>query len=139
MTLTGVATDPHHVPCTYQKITGTLNPGAHAGSYNGQDAYNDMLVTFCQQRSDEYKESSVASCIASRDYKSETDLVCFGQGSFGQYKEGFSTLKANGGDIGGGQRNPCDTVGALCARDYKGVGSQYVDEGKVIVQENGSP
>lgn len=33
-------------PCvmTYQDKTGTLSPGAHAGSYNGQDAYNDMLV-----------------------------------------------------------------------------------------------
>lgn len=30
---------------TYQKVTGTLNPGGHPGSYNGQDAYNDMLVT----------------------------------------------------------------------------------------------
>lgn len=30
---------------SYQKITGTLNPGAHPGSYNGQDAWNDMLVT----------------------------------------------------------------------------------------------
>ena len=30
---------------TYQTITGTLNPGAHPGSYNGQDAWNDMLVT----------------------------------------------------------------------------------------------
>jgi len=28
----------------YQEKTGTLNPGAHAGSYNGQDAYNDMLI-----------------------------------------------------------------------------------------------
>lgn len=28
----------------YPKVTGTLSPGAHAGSYNGQDAYNDMLV-----------------------------------------------------------------------------------------------
>lgn len=27
-----------------QKVTGTLSPGAHAGSYNGQDASNDMLV-----------------------------------------------------------------------------------------------
>ena len=26
-----------------------------------------------------------------------------------------------------------DTVGALCARDFKGVGSQYVNEGKVVV------
>ena len=28
----------------YPEVTGTLSPGAHAGSYNGQDAYNDMLV-----------------------------------------------------------------------------------------------
>ena len=27
-----------------QEKTGTLSPGAHAGSYNGQDAYNDLLV-----------------------------------------------------------------------------------------------
>lgn len=27
-----------------QKVTGTLSGGAHPGSYNGQDAYNDMLV-----------------------------------------------------------------------------------------------
>ena len=26
-------------------------------------------------------------------------------------------------------------VGALCARDYKGVGNEYVNEGKVICQE----
>ena len=30
---------------SYQETTGCLNPGAHPGSYNGQDAYNDMLVT----------------------------------------------------------------------------------------------
>lgn len=29
---------------SYQTVTGTLTPGAHSGSYNGQDAYNDMLV-----------------------------------------------------------------------------------------------
>lgn len=28
-----------------QATTGTLSPGAHPGSYNGQDAYNDMLIT----------------------------------------------------------------------------------------------
>lgn len=26
-----------------------------------------------------------------------------------------------------------DTVGAICARDYKGVGSQYVGEDKLII------
>lgn len=33
-----------HGVCTYQQTTGALTPGAHPGSYNGQDAYNDMLV-----------------------------------------------------------------------------------------------
>jgi DNA (cytosine-5)-methyltransferase 1 len=31
---------------TYQTVTSTLNPGAHPGSYNGQDAYNDMLIAY---------------------------------------------------------------------------------------------
>ena len=39
-----MGTDGNQVPLTYQDVTGTLSPGAHAGSYNGQDAYNDMLV-----------------------------------------------------------------------------------------------
>ena len=30
---------------TYQSKTGCLTQGAHPGSYNGQDAYSDMLVT----------------------------------------------------------------------------------------------
>jgi len=30
---------------SYQNKTGTLNQGAHPGSYNGQDAYSDLLVT----------------------------------------------------------------------------------------------
>ena len=29
-----------------QRVTGTLAAGAHPGSYNGQDAYNDMLIPF---------------------------------------------------------------------------------------------
>ena len=39
-----MGTGGDQVPLTYQYVTGTLSPGAHAGSYNGQDAYNDMLV-----------------------------------------------------------------------------------------------
>ncbi len=33
------------VIATYQKITGPLMANSHPGSYTGQDAYNDMLVT----------------------------------------------------------------------------------------------
>lgn len=39
-----IGTGGNQVPMTYQDVTGTFSPGAHAGSYNGQDAYNDMLV-----------------------------------------------------------------------------------------------
>ena len=40
------ARDFKGVQCvSYQSVTGTLSQGAHPGSYNGQDAYNDMLVT----------------------------------------------------------------------------------------------
>lgn len=34
----------HRMQCVMQKVTGSLSQGAHPGSYNGQDAYNDMLV-----------------------------------------------------------------------------------------------
>lgn len=46
--------------------------------------------------------------------------------------------------VGGGSTlhslpsNGEDIIGALCARDFKGVGNQYVSEGKVIVQWNES-
>ena len=39
-----VTAGDRHAVMTYQKVTGCLTPGAHPGSYNGQDAYNDMLV-----------------------------------------------------------------------------------------------
>jgi DNA (cytosine-5)-methyltransferase 1 len=65
-------------PCilSYQETTGTLSPGAHPGSYNGQDAYNDLLVT-----------------------------GVFGASSFGNYKCGVTSLRAQGGDNGGGSEN----------------------------------
>ena len=39
----------------------------------------------------------------------------------------------------GGERGTCyqlyqTTVGAICARDYKGVGNQYVSEEKLIIE-----
>lgn len=40
--------------------------------------------------------------------------------------------------VGGGRAlnsKGTDYIDAICARDFKGVGSQYVDEGKIIIQE----
>ena len=68
-----MGTGGNQVPLTYQEVTGTLSPGAHAGSYNGQDAYNDMLVvsseispTLRARASDPCRED-MAAYIASVD------------------------------------------------------------------------
>lgn len=57
---------------------------------------------------------------------------------FGDYNESdtAASLRKSGGTLGG-WRVSRDTVGALQARDYKGVGDQYVREDKVIVQQKG--
>lgn len=60
---------------------------------------------------------------------------------FGEFHEDdiSVTLRASSASYGGGQRGACyllyqDTVGAICARDYKGVGNEYVNEGKLIIE-----
>ena len=49
------------------------------------------------------------------------------------------SLRACSGSYGGGQRSPhhliyTDIVGSLQARDFKGAGNQYVEEGKLVIQ-----
>ena len=66
-------------------------------------------------------------------------VECFAQPGYGKWvKQDVSDpIRASGGDIGGGERNAhllySDTIGALCARDFKGVGSQYVYENKLVI------
>lgn len=169
-----------HAVCTYQDKTGTLSPGAHAGSYNGQDAYNDMLVIgggtepttaskasfFLNARSDGKADTLVAT-----DYK-DPQLIAYGVDCYNQSVTGDKSKALNNAAtdsdhipciaidrasfnqgknaqydfsvqediaqplVARGPGGGTDTVGALCARDYKGVGNQYVSEGKVIVQSN---
>lgn len=57
--------------------------------------------------------------------------------SHAEYKDGIGSLKANGGDLGGGSETLiAEVIGSLCHRDYKGVSTQYVKEGKIILAEN---
>ena len=66
----------------------------------------------------------------------------FTPGKHASYIEGVGTLRANGGDVGGGSetliverpRTYSDVIGTLNARDSKGVGSQYVEENKLIIE-----
>ena len=89
-----MGTGGNQVPLTYQDVTGTLSPGAHAGSYNGQDAYNDMLVvsseispTLRAKGNDPYRED-MAAYIASVDCRNFTE---------GGETNGTLQAKSNGG------------------------------------------
>lgn len=65
--------------------------------------------------------------------------AAFTQGSFGNYRQGVGTVKASGGDIGGGERNPnCRVVGTLTACDLmKGsTNNQSITNGLLIVDED---
>lgn len=89
---------------------------------------------------------SIANCLTSRMHKGINTTVDEGQTPIVQVYENHptdsrikpldktcSTVTARWGT--GGGNTPIvaqSTVGALCARDYKGVSSQYVNEGKVI-------
>ena len=88
-----MGTGGNQVPLTYQAVTGTLSPGAHAGSYNGQDAYNDMLVvsseispTLRAKGNDPYRED-MAAYIASVDCRNFCE---------GGETNGTSQAKSNG-------------------------------------------
>jgi hypothetical protein len=67
------------------------------------------------------------------------DRASFNQGQNAKYDFAIEsdlspTILAKGPGGGGSDQ----VIGALCARDYKGVGNQYVNEGKVVIQKVGS-
>jgi len=96
----------------------------------GQDATSSVARSFGQSSFAGYTEGPAT--ITATSYKRPEDNVVVTPSSFGGYREGFGTLRSSGGDLGGGQRN---VVGSLQARDYKGVGNQYVMENKLVVHK----
>lgn len=66
----------------------------------------------------------------------ERHSVAYSQDAYDKYSETdvSAALKRSGGNFGG-YGNHSETIGALCSRDFKGVGNQYVKEGKIIVQD----
>lgn len=72
--------------------------------------------------------SEPAVCMASGQANAEVMEECAPCQASRQYKDPPIVALSNGDDV----------CGTLCARDYKGVGSQYVSEGKVIAVDQGS-
>ena len=69
----------------------------------------DRHAVFTRQRVDEFKENIIASTESARQHKDATDLVLdteiYGQSQFANYSPGCTTLRAQGGDNGGGSEN----------------------------------
>lgn len=62
---------------TYQKKTGTLSQGAHPGSYNGQDAYNDMLVTVPERERESMGYDNRKEPSDNREYEHGSEVEGF--------------------------------------------------------------
>ena len=67
----------------YPKVTGTLSHGAHAGSYNGQDAYNDMLFVSSEvppalraKANDPYRTDMAAYVVENMVVRRLTPMEC---------------------------------------------------------------
>ena len=90
---------------TNQHVGGAPPPNLGITQSSGLDQH----AVFSRQRVDVFRDDDVASTESARQHKDATDLICqkqvFGQSQFGNYAEGYSTLRAQGGDIGGGSEN----------------------------------
>jgi DNA (cytosine-5)-methyltransferase 1 len=94
---------------------GVGNPGDPSPTLTS-GAIHAVAAVFNRQHSDLFGEQDIASTQSARQYKDATDIVCkqncYTSSSYGSLKEGMGTLRANGGDNGGGSEN-------LVVRDNK--------------------
>ena len=117
-------------PMPIQNKTGTLSPGAHAGSYNGQDAYNDMLVRCRVFDARGNGDGKIVPTITGDHENRITDYTAiaierktFNEQSFSGYKESdkCSTLKAKAGNIGNGSESLVVEKTSIAVDGYNGA------------------
>lgn len=88
------------------------NGGNHFG-FQSDISYTlntcDRHAVFSRQRVDVFSENDITSTQSARQYKDATDLICsqesYANSRHGLYTEGCTTLRAQGGDCGGGSEN----------------------------------
>ena len=101
----------------YQDTTGPLMANSHPGSYCGQDAYTDMFVT-CKEVFENHSqdaryahlENTCSTMVArwgtgGNNMQIVTEKKGFSCSGFAKYTETIGTLRASGGDFGGGSEN----------------------------------
>lgn len=106
-----------------QEVAGAITSGAHPGGANGQDAYTGCLVA--NPITSSYAKGRGATA-GKNSIPVNLFVSAYSPSGFGGYGEQPGTLRANGGDLGGGSE--VLTIGALQARDGKGIGSTIDDK-----------
>lgn len=103
---------------------GTLDASYYKGCGERQGIEREVICIGNGQTNQAFGDKSGAlNCMHDQQAVLAFDRASFNQGNIAQ------PLVAR-------ESRGAYTIGSLCARDYKGVGNQYVDEGKVIVQSN---
>lgn len=105
------------VNAPYQDTAGPLMANSHPGSYCGQDAYTDMFVT-CKEVFENHSqdaryahlENTCSTMVArwgtgGNNMPIVTEKKGFSCSGFARYDETVGTLRATGGDQGGGSEN----------------------------------
>jgi DNA (cytosine-5)-methyltransferase 1 len=139
------------------EIADCLRSGGEGGrpSSRGENLIvedSDNLNSFRMLSMTEYAEDDKSSTLKSRDYKSATDLIIENHpilldgtrvNDVRTYTDGITPCLTNRMGTGGNtipmvmdDRVTSEVVGTLNARDFKGVGNQYVQENKLIIESD---
>lgn len=93
-----------------------------------------------KQRIGQYANNDVSSTVAARDYKDATDLISFTSSSHANYREGVGTLRAHGGDLGGGSENLVIPIHDMATRHAGKNGNKSAGKGNGLgVGKPGDP
>ena len=111
-------------------------PNDPCHTLNATGSNRSLCVSYSYQALGKYKESPVSSTLSARDYKSAKDLCMCVRERCGCEGGGKGCLIQNEKSGTLAVNNDQFVVGSLCARDYKGVGTQYVQENKLQVQDS---
>lgn len=90
-------------------------------------------------------ENNAMTLLSGRADTHNVPCVAYSQDAYDKFTENdnSASLKACGGTYGGGAKHLLyqEVIGSLCSRDSKGVGTQYVKEGKCVIEyrEDDSP
>ena len=108
-----------------QNVTGTVSAGAHPGSYNGQDAYNDMLIPFV-------KSTRVQSADTPETWIDEAPNPTLNSFDVGDIRTTTAVVFT-------AQETTHDVIGTLQERAYKGPNHENARDGQLIVQHDAVP